>query len=104
MRTSYGILASIVGIFCNLLLFGAKLFIGLDEYKNDLDIRKIAYLKGLWGGGGQTKKNTNTDGMAAQTIVTTGVALCGQDKPTQDMALYTRVIFLAFSKTSFMYY
>ena len=73
----------------------------LNEYKNDLDIRKIAYLKGLWGGGGQTKKNTNTDGMAAQTIVTTGVALCGQDKPTQDMALYTRVIFLAFSKTSF---
>lgn len=65
----------------------------LDEYKNDLDIRKIAYLKGLWGGGGQTKKNTGTDGMAAQTIVTTGVALCGQDKPTQDMALYTRVIF-----------
>ena len=73
----------------------------LDEYKNDLDIRKIAYLKGLWGGGGQTKKNTNTDGMAAQTIVSTGVALCGQDKPTQDMALYTRVIFLSFSKTSF---
>ncbi len=72
-----------------------------DEYKNDLDIRKIAYLKGLWGGGGQTKKNTNTDGMAAQTIVSTGVVLCGQDKPTQDMALYTRVLFLAFSKTSF---
>ncbi len=72
-----------------------------DEYKNDLDIRKIAYLNGLWGGGGQTKKNTNTDGMAAQTIVSTGIALCGQDKPTQDMALYTRVLFLAFTKTSF---
>lgn len=72
-----------------------------DEYKNDLDIRKIAYMKGLWGGGGQTKKNTSTDGMAAQTIVSTGVVLCGQDKPTQDMALYTRVLFLAFSKTSF---
>lgn len=76
-------------------------FVVLDEYKNDLDIRKIAYLKGLWGGGGQTKKNTGTDGMAAQTIVSTGVVLCGQDKPTQDMALYTRVLFLAFSKTSF---
>ena len=72
-----------------------------DEYKNDLDVRKIAYLKGLWGGGGQTKKNQNTDGMAAQTIVSTGIALCGQDKPTQDMALFTRVLFLAFSKTSF---
>lgn len=72
-----------------------------DEYKNDLDVRKIAYLKGLWGGGGQTKKNQNTDGMAAQTIVSTGIALCGQDKPTQDMALFTRVLFLPFSKTSF---
>ena len=72
-----------------------------DEYKNDLDVRKIAYLKGLWGGGGQTKKNVNTDGMAAQTIITTGIAICGQDKPTQDMALFTRVLFLAFSKTSF---
>ncbi len=72
-----------------------------DEYKNDLDVRKIAYLKGLWGGSGQTKKNQNTDGMAAQTIISTGIALCGQDKPTQDMALFTRVLFLAFSKTSF---
>ena len=73
----------------------------LDEYRNDLDPRKIAFLKGLWGGGGQTKKSISTDGMAAQTVVSTGVVLCGQDKPTQDMALYTRVIFLSFSKTSF---
>lgn len=50
-----------------------------DEYKNDLDVRKIAFLKGLWGGGGQTKKNTNTDGMASQTIVSTGVVICGQE-------------------------
>ena len=74
-----------------------------DEYKNDLDVRKIAFLKGLWGGGGQTKKNTLTDGMATQTIVTTGVIICGQEKPTQDMALYTRVLFLAYTKTSFSY-
>ena len=72
-----------------------------DEYKNDLDVRKVGFLKGLWGGGGQTKKNTNTDGMASQTIVSTGIAICGQDKPTQDMALYTRVLFLEYTKTSF---
>lgn len=72
-----------------------------DEYKNDIDVRKVGFLKGLWGGGGQTKKNTNTDGMASQTIVSTGIAICGQDKPTQDMALYTRVLFLEYSKTSF---
>ena len=29
VRTSYGILASIVGIFCNLLLFWSQAFIGL---------------------------------------------------------------------------
>lgn len=74
-----------------------------DEYKNGLDIRKIAFLKGLWGGGGQTKKNTLTDGMASQTIVATGVVICGQEKPTQDMALYTRVLFLSYTKTSFSY-
>ena len=72
-----------------------------DEYRNDLDVRKIQFFKGLWGGGGQTKKNSNTDGMAAQTIVSTGVALCGQDKPTQDMALFTRLIFLQYNNTSF---
>lgn len=74
-----------------------------DEYKNDLDDRKIGFLKGLWGGGGQTKKNAYTDGMAAQTIVTTGVVVCGQDKPTTDMALYTRLVYLAFSKVSFTF-
>lgn len=29
VRTRYGLMTSVVGIFCNLLLFGAKLFIGL---------------------------------------------------------------------------
>lgn len=78
-----------------------NILVVFNEYKNDLDIRKIAFLKGLWGGGEQTKKNTQTDGMATQTIVTTGMVICGQEKPTQDMALYTRVLFLEYSKTSF---
>ena len=76
-------------------------FVVFDEYRNDLDVRKIQFLKGMWGGGGQTKKNANTDGMAAQTFVSTGVAVCGQDKPTQDMALFTRLIFLQYNRTVF---
>lgn len=72
-----------------------------DEYRNDLDVRKIQFFKGLWGGAGQTKKSSATDGMASQTIVSTGVALCGQDKPTQDMALFTRLIFLQYNRTVF---
>ena len=47
-----------------------NILVVFNEYKNDLDIRKIAFLKGLWGGGEQTKKNTQTDGMTTQTIVT----------------------------------
>ncbi len=70
-----------------------NILVVFDEYKNDLDIRKIAFLKELWGGGGQTKKNTQTDGMATQTIVTTGVVICGQEKPTQDMATSGRLPF-----------
>lgn len=76
-----------------------NMLVVLDEYKNDLDIRKIAYLKGLWGGGGQTKKNTNTDGMAAQTIVTTGVALCNKTSRRKTWRFIP--VSLAFSKTSF---
>lgn len=72
-----------------------------DEYKNDLDERKIAYLKALWGGAGQTKKNMNGDGKAAQTVVTSAVVICGQDLPTRDIALYSRVIHLTFSRPSF---
>lgn len=73
----------------------------LDEYKNDLDERKIAYLKALWGGSGQTKKNMAGDKKASQTVVTAAVCICGQDLPTRDLALYSRVIHLTFPRPSF---
>lgn len=38
----------------------ANTLVVLDEYKNDLDIRKIAYLKGLWGGCGLKKRKIRT--------------------------------------------
>ncbi len=72
-----------------------------DEYKNDIDERKIAYLKALWGGTGQVKKNMSGDGKASHTVVTAAVCICGQDLPTRDIALYSRVIHLTFSRPSF---
>lgn len=74
-----------------------------DEYKNDLDPKLIGFLKGMWGGAGQTKKKLNAGGKATQTIVSTGIAICGQDKPTQDIALYTRLVFLEFTKPEYQY-
>lgn len=73
----------------------------LDEYKNDLDERKIAFLKAVWGGSGQTKKNMAGDKKASQTVVTAAVCICGQDLPTRDIALYSRVIHLTFPRPSF---
>ena len=72
----------------------------LDEYKNELDFRKIEMLKGIWGGTGQTKKNMDGDKKVQKTYVRSGVILTGQDMPTRDDALFSRVIHLAYSRTS----
>ena len=73
----------------------------LDEYKNELDFRKIEILKQIWGGSGQTKKNMDGDKKVKRTFVRSGVILTGQDAPTRDDALFSRVIHLSYSETTF---
>lgn len=73
----------------------------LDEYKNELDFRKIELLKQIWGGSGQTKKNIDGDKKVQRTFVRSGVILTGQDAPTRDDALFSRVIHLAYSEVTF---
>ena len=73
----------------------------LDEYKNELDFRKIEILKQIWGGSGQTKKNMDGDKKVQRTFVRSGVILTGQDAPTRDDALFSRVIHLSYSETTF---
>jgi DNA primase catalytic core len=72
----------------------------LDEYKSTTIFEKIEFLKGLWDGVGQTKKNINGDGKPMKTIVTASIILCGQDIPDRDEALYSRLIHLVFNRTS----
>lgn len=73
----------------------------LDEYKNDLDFRKIEQLKQIWGGSGQTKKNMDGDKKVQRTYVRSGVILSGQDAPLRDDALFSRVIHLVYSEATF---
>ncbi len=73
----------------------------LDEYKNELDFRKIELLKQIWGGSGQTKKNMDGDKKVQRTFVRSGVVLTGQDAPTRDDALFSRVIHLSYSEVTF---
>lgn len=73
----------------------------LDEYKNEIDFRKIELLKQIWGGSGQTKRNMDGDKKVQRTFVRSGVVLTGQDAPTRDDALFSRVIHLQYSAVTF---
>lgn len=72
----------------------------LDEYKNDLDDRKIELLKGIWGGKGQVKMDIETKKIV-DTDISCSVIICGQEQPTKDSALFTRVIYLTYMRSEF---
>ena len=78
----------------------ANALVHLDEYKNNLDINKHEFLKGLWDGTGRTRINLD-DKKKETTSVDSGIILSGQEMPTADIALFSRLIFLSFSKSSF---
>ena len=69
----------------------------LDEYKNDIDVEKIELLKGLWDCQGRSKLDIETR-KREQSKVLSGVIVSGQEKPTVDIALYSRQCVLAFHK------
>lgn len=73
----------------------------IDEYKNNLDISKHEFLKGLWDGTGRTKMNMDLDKKKETTSVDSGIILSGQEMPTADIALFSRLIFLSFDKSEF---
>ena len=73
----------------------------IDEYKNDLDVKIIEFLKGLWDGTGRTRMNMDLDKKKETTAVDAGIILSGQEMPTADIALFTRIIFLQFPRSEF---
>jgi DNA primase catalytic core len=79
----------------------ANALVHLDEYKNTIDIDKREFLKGLWDGAGRSRMNMDRDKKREITRVDCGVILSGQEMPTVDIALFSRLIFLTFNKTEF---
>ncbi len=69
----------------------------IDEYSNNLEYEKIEFLKGLWDGTGRTRMNMDKDKKKETTRVDCGITLSGQQMPTADIALFSRLIFLSFS-------
>lgn len=73
----------------------------IDEYKNDLDPKVIEFLKGLWDGTGRSSMNMDLDKKKEVTAVDAGIILSGQEMPTADIALFSRLIFLQFPRSAF---
>ena len=73
----------------------------LDEYKNSIDLDKREILKGLWDGTGRSRMNMDRDKKVEITRVDCGVILSGQEMPTIDIALFSRLIYLTFMRTEF---
>ena len=73
----------------------------LDEFKNNIDLDKREFLKGLWDSAGRTRMNMDRDKKREQTRVDAGVIISGQEMATADIALFSRFVYLTFNKTEF---
>lgn len=93
-NTSKAALADHVATSCNALC-------GFDEYRNDIEMEKREFLKGLWDGTGRTRMNMDKDKKKETTRVEQGVMVCGQQMMTADIALFSRVIILGFNQVKY---
>lgn len=73
----------------------------IDEYRNDLEMEKREFLKGLWDGVGRTKMNMEKDKKKETTSVDQAIVLTGQQMATADIALFSRFVFLSFTQTEY---
>jgi len=73
----------------------------IDEYKNNIEFEKVEFLKGIWDGTGRTRMNMDKDKKKETTNVDIGLMLTGQEMPTADIALFSRLIFLTFTQTEY---
>lgn len=76
-------------------------FIWLDEYKNSVHPDMIGILKNLFDGIGYERAQTSQDNRTHNNPVLCSTILSGQDMPTIDPALFTRVILLMFKNNAF---
>lgn len=74
-------------------------FAWVDEYKNNLDYDKIETLKSVYDAIGRNRLNEKLQKQT--TLVNSAMILSGQEMPTADVALFSRLIFCQFHKTEY---
>jgi DNA primase len=71
----------------------------IDEYKNSIDFEKIEGLKSIYDAVGRSR--LNKDFKKETTQVNSPVMVSGQEMPTADIALFSRLLFLQFIKDKY---
>lgn len=74
-------------------------FAWVDEYKNNIDYALIETLKSIYDAIGRNR--LNVDKRKETTLVNATLMLTGQEMPTADVALFTRLLFLQFHKAEY---
>ena len=70
--------------------------IWFDEYSNNIHVSRVEALKGAYDGAGHEKGVATQDNRTKTTKVKSALLISGQQQPTQDIALFKRVISLNF--------
>ncbi|MGC4034444.1 MAG: DUF927 domain-containing protein [Chitinophagaceae bacterium] len=76
-------------------------FISCEEYKNDIDKKLIETMKGVYDGEGYERAVKSNDNQTFTTSVKSALIIAGQELPTKESSLFTRLILLEFNQTEF---
>lgn len=87
-------LAEHIQQFCNSLAW-------VDEYKNNIDYEKVETLKSIYDSIGRNRLNYDKGKKKETTQVNSAVILSGQEMPTIDVALFSRMIFCQFNQDKY---
>lgn len=79
----------------------ANALVHIDEYKNTIELTRREFIKGLYDGVGRSRMNMDRDKKREITAVDCGVILSGQEIPTIDIAIFSRLLYLTFDRTEF---
>jgi DNA primase len=72
-----------------------------DEYSNSVDYRRVEALKGAYDGAGHERGVADGGGIRTKTTkVKSAIVVSGQEQPTQDVALFKRVVSLNYNSQS----
>lgn len=73
----------------------------IDEFKEDIDPKKIEFLKGIWDNSGRSKMSMDGKKKRTMTAINCGLVLTGQEMTTSDNALMSRIVMLTFYQSKY---